>query len=427
MMLGFYRMDSVLQRNDEVVTDPRMRRDDKERTDPRMREDDTRTGLNVPQVLRQAQHDNEGAGVVDSHPAFGDSLAWRGLFSPDTDKVEGESAVTLGIAVTYGKNIARPDEIEVVELFQVINQMKSDKLLSLISKIRGNYYSYGEALRPGAQLYVPSAIELFRNKYQALKRKLPWFCMATFSTSRKSGNLVSITGLIIDIDHVKNPEGLLAKIRDLIPEAHFAFRSPTDGVKIVFAFLKPLWVKDDADKLTADFKYIYEIQADKVEKALGVSVDRQCNDPTRACFLSWDRCAVRRNAYIDAEKILRERRLQPDGPSDSSGFDDENRLKTVDLPNKFSVPDDDFEKARQVVSGLAQISFEYKDFVKVGMALYAGFGERGKALWMILKDNPNYSDNERSMNTHWRSFHSVKSIKLATLFYIGDQYGIHIN
>jgi len=75
------------------------------------------------------------------------------------------------------------------------------------------------------------------------------------------------------------------------------------------------------------------------------------------------------------------------------------------------------------VERLAQVVIPYSDWIRVGMALYSGFGEDGKELWQLFLANPHYRDTQREMDAHWRSFRRVRSISLETLFYLGGKYG----
>jgi hypothetical protein len=85
---------------------------------------------------------------------------------------------------------------------------------------------------------------------------------------------------------------------------------------------------------------------------------------------------------------------------------------------------DDWLKAQNIVAVLSQIRIDYRDWIKVGMALYARFGEQGKYLWDYFLSNPNYNDTERTIDAHWRSFRSVNRVSLASLFFVAQKYGI---
>ena len=116
---------------------------------------------------------------------------------------------------------------------------------------------------------------------------------------------------------------------------------------------------------------------------------------------------------------------------------EQNRMNPVDRPDKSGVPVDtpireirvirgqesDFEKASKVVQKLAQMVIPYSDWYRIGLALYAGFGEAGRPLWDIFLANPHYQDTQRGLDAKWNSFRGVREITLATLFEIGGRHG----
>ncbi len=86
--------------------------------------------------------------------------------------------------------------------------------------------------------------------------------------------------------------------------------------------------------------------------------------------------------------------------------------------------EDDYARAEYIVSILAAIKIAYLDWVKIGQALYAGFGERGKPLWDYFLDNPHYKESINNLNVHWYSFRNTHSVTLASLFYVAKIYGV---
>ncbi|MCB5284941.1 MAG: PriCT-2 domain-containing protein [Candidatus Cloacimonetes bacterium] len=84
---------------------------------------------------------------------------------------------------------------------------------------------------------------------------------------------------------------------------------------------------------------------------------------------------------------------------------------------------DDYEKASKVVLKLAQRQIPYSDWYRIGLALYAGFGEAGRPLWDLFLANPHYRDTQRELDAKWNSFRGVREITLATLFEIGGRHG----
>jgi hypothetical protein len=86
--------------------------------------------------------------------------------------------------------------------------------------------------------------------------------------------------------------------------------------------------------------------------------------------------------------------------------------------------EEDYERAEAVVNRLARMVINHDDWVKCGLALYAGFGERGKELWDMFLHNPHYQDSQSFLDSKWRSFRANRTITLGTLFYIGEKYGV---
>ena len=92
------------------------------------------------------------------------------------------------------------------------------------------------------------------------------------------------------------------------------------------------------------------------------------------------------------------------------------------VENNATSPDD-FEKASQIVQKLAQCVIPYSDWYRIGLALYAGFGEAGRQLWNLFLANPHYNDSQRDLDAKWNSFRNPREITLATLFEIGGRHG----
>ncbi len=113
--------------------------------------------------------------------------------------------------------------------------------------------------------------------------------------------------------------------------------------------------------------------------------------------------------------------IQPSGNPETPSKDLDSSLRWNDGQ---STPDD-FEKASKIVQKLAQMRIPYSDWYRVGLALYAGFGEAGRPLWDLFLNNPHYQDQQWELDAKWRSFRNVREITLATLFEIGGRYGIN--
>jgi hypothetical protein len=408
---GKNSLDSCLRRNDDQVE----RGDDVGTGVPACTGNATCETHVTTDLSRQA-----GTHVTTSRKA--DTKAWVPDQSGDHN-----------VLVTYGRNIAKPSDIITVSMLWVEAEIKSGRHQAAIQRLRDCYDCYMEAWQDGGN--SPKFIAELKRNYQTAKLKLPWFSLAVFTGRRSSDKVRAIYGVILDFDDVRDTEHFKERVRDNIREAHMAFVSPSGkGVKVLFLFKEPLPVNDaNRAQVTEDYKYVYEHLLAKVENTLGVRGDHCTKDLARVCFVSDDPILFKRNVYVDIDEILAEARrkadvakatglvLNPPATPSCEGL----RPSTPVINNGISPhnPEEEFERAREVVRKLAAIRFDYKDFVKAGMALYSGFGERGKEIWMLLMDNPNYSDTVRSMETHWNSFRSVKNVTLASLYYVGGKYG----
>lgn len=86
---------------------------------------------------------------------------------------------------------------------------------------------------------------------------------------------------------------------------------------------------------------------------------------------------------------------------------------------------DDYEKAHKIITQLCQAGINYNDWIRMGLAIYARFGEGGKPLWDLFMTNPYYNDTQRQMDSHWYSFRSVNKTSLGTLFYLAQKYNVY--
>gem|GEM_PF-6894341 len=112
----------------------------------------------------------------------------------------------------------------------------------------------------------------------------------------------------------------------------------------------------------------------------------------------------------------------PAGRRHSECGDEASTSRPLDLPT--SQPPGDYAKAEKAVLSLSKLVIDYHDWIRIGQSLYAGFGEEAKPLWDMFLDNPNYTDDQRLINLKWNSFKNVRTITLATLFYMADKYGV---
>ena len=259
------------------------------------------------------------------------------------------------------------------------------------------------------------------------------------------------------------PDSTIESLKSLaiakLPYIRYAFRSVNDGVKLVAQFTKDITNERDYCK-------IYVFLAMQIEWALKRICDNT-HDPARACFLSYDPALLinhqvkpldPRVTLKQADEVMKlsfPRRQESMSPSQAQesfspnltphSCESRNLTQLREIPDQVrdegvcGVPANansplqnvasasdgtDYAKAEKAVLGLSKLVIDYYDWIKIGQSLFAGFGQDGKALWDMFMDNPNYNDDQRLINLKWFSFRNVRSITLATLFYMAEKYGV---
>ena len=323
--------------------------------------------------------------------------------------------VTVGMAVTAPALIAERDVSYVMDCVRE-GKFEGKDLKALIVTIR-------------SLPKEPAALST------GMKKALPWFSGSTFNRRRGNEFFKAAWFMVFDLDHVPDIEGLKHQAVEKLPFLRYAFQSVRDGVKLVAEFASPITKEED-------FRTIWKYLALRVEKALAIKVD-STPDPARACFLSYDpELLVNRNCRpLDVKKTLQEAEAvadlmritsarKVDVPVDqrpAGTCEVKGSLLRSEVNGDVNLPvqsPDDYEKASKVVQLLAQMVIPYSDWYRIGLALYAGFGEAGRPLWDLFLANPHYQDTQRDMDAKWNSFRNVREITLATLFEIGGRYGL---
>jgi hypothetical protein len=248
-------------------------------------------------------------------------------------------------------------------------------------------------------------------------------------------------------------EYLKREVLSKLDWVRFAFTSPSGGLKVGIQFKQPLFREPD-------YKMVYLYIQEFADNLLGLKSDAT-PDPARATFFSWDpalydnpdarqidtenvlkQCIAREVDTVARQESAAQLRIKnyeskessnpalhpscgasPQTPSDSS-------LRSF-APSRFCAEKTKIVITEQVLKDvddcigfLSRIKTRYHDWIKVGMALYAGFGESGKKYWDRFFNNPHYYyETQNNLDTHWKSFSQVKNISLASLFYVAEQYG----
>lgn len=135
-----------------------------------------------------------------------------------------------------------------------------------------------------------------RSKYKA--DNLDYITPGGIFRSRKESDILKPSGyMVIDFDHIPDPQGL---VRKLATDEHFetvlAFRSPSgDGVKWIVAL--PNITKPDGTAYT--YGEFFTMLSNYSRLYYGVEADPSGKDICRACFLPYDPDAFLNPLYIE--------------------------------------------------------------------------------------------------------------------------------
>jgi len=337
------------------------------------------------------------------------------------------SAITR--PVTIGYRVDHPTVIAIRDMSHVIASIRS-------GSVEGN------DLRP--LLAVIRAATSNPDLRQQLKRQLPYFLASVCERKRANANVKFAWFAIFDLDHVGDQEQTKQAIVDNVPFARYIFNSVTDGVKIIAEFDKAV----NNEKI---FVNIYDFLASRIEARTGFQPDAT-HDWARACYFSWDPrlivnprgktvniaqawqawkvwdelTACQRQAPVvtgltpdvipgltpdvvpglTRDPFLTERSANPEQKTGS-------RLATPQSGDP-GVRDDtqcnedpDPELAQHVIELLCKMRIQYNDWITIGYALYYSFGEKGRDLWLLFRNNGHYRDSGRYLMKKWNSFRNA--------------------
>lgn len=173
--------------------------------------------------------------------------------------------------ISYGLHITQPnDPLQRVQWEQVVRKIADPP----------------QALKQQVQL-LRQIRTIEPRKYQELKRELPYFCCSLFSPSvRRKENFVSISSLVIDLDHLNQTHNL-QEVRDTLkqdPGVGLIYLSPgSEGLKVAY------WLKSPClDEGLYSYLYKSYVKQFADRYHLHDVIDWKVHDVTRANFLSVD-------------------------------------------------------------------------------------------------------------------------------------------
>lgn len=272
-----------------------------------------------------------------------------------------------------------------------------------------------EAVRFG---YVQEVVETLRgtisqDEYKRIKiESLPCVTLSGIFEHRDSKGLVRHSGLMqIDIDNVEAYDPLYESIcRDNY--TYVCFKSP--GGRGIKAIVK---VNPSAETHRDQFKAL-EVH---YRKKLGVKIDTQCGDVSRCMLLSFDPkifCNPQSDVFEElsvSPKVLRDKTYP-------------TRKIPFTIP---STPNEPHEVIESIISSLQKLRLDitstYADWIKVGFALCATFGEGGRGYFhRIGSMYPRYSPEETEAKYTELMTRNDGSTTFGSIVFLAQQTGIKV-
>lgn len=272
------------------------------------------------------------------------------------------------------------------------------------------------------------------------------FAFCTFSgqfSQRSSDGLIQHSGFIcLDLDHLAGPnptpEAAFNTVYNLMDtlshdttlKPRLIFRSPSgDGLKVVVAF----------ERSAGSHQQFFSALAHYFESHYHIAIDRQCSDIARACFLPHDPCAYfyplddqprLSSPFLEQYTPVTNSNLHPDtaGPEAPAPAYPVAQKNTVATP--APLPENESERTRlqveavvqSIESAAADITADYTDWCKIGLALQHTFGEEGRPWFHRLsRFYPAYDSTE----TDRKYTHCAQpgNITIASFFAIAKAHG----
>ena len=241
-----------------------------------------------------------------------------------------------------------------------------------------------------------------------IKKSLPCCTIsASFKERRSLDNIVVKNKLIcLDIDrYTKSKKKKSNNFVDMLlvkemfmehPCTLYVGRSVSgDGMYVILRIY-------DEEALTEYFEYF----RDSMQR-LGLNIDESCKDYTRLRIYSYDP-----DAYFNPKAMY---------------YRIPKKKEPTQAKAREYVSKNDHEKVVKIIEVLEQtgmdITQSYEDWVKVGAALYDGFGDSGEDYFQRISSF--YSEYDPKITKQkWEQCRKMTKIKLSSFFYIANSYGV---
>lgn len=275
----------------------------------------------------------------------------------------------------------------------------------------------GPAYLKATAKYRESLANPDESERQNLKKQL--FDYVTFSgtfSRRSENNLISKSWLIaIDIDNVSNPEAMKQVLKsDPCIKTALLYTTPSGkGLKWV------IWIEHK----TISHTQFYSAVANYLMCTYNVEVDLNAKDISRASFVCHDPKAIvtpllsQSEKKFDPSKWMKSKRKNSNGQLINSS--------DVFASNAFSLVE---AVIYEIESQRLDVTSEYSDWIRIGWALCAEFGELGRTFFhRVSQFHPEYQRHETDSKYTELSKSNRGQIQIGTFFFIAGSHGIDID
>jgi hypothetical protein len=246
-------------------------------------------------------------------------------------------------------------------------------------------------------------------RYKEIKlANIPGVTLSGVFKARNKESLLKHSGLMqVDLDDVNNYEDLFAKlIKD--PLTYVCFKSPGgNGIKIIVKILP------QAETHLEQFFALERYYKDEY----GVVIDSSCKDVARCLLLSYDP-----HLYCNPFAAVFEECFTPFVAAKKVEFSKTNQLV---IESNLSSTDIVTQLIQEVSLNKIDITDTYENWMRLGFALSAEFGETGRSYYHQLSQvNEDYDASKCDTQFSKLAKSNTGAIKFATVIYLAQTKGI---
>lgn len=236
-----------------------------------------------------------------------------------------------------------------------------------------------------------------QGKKKLIKDKLPYVTISGKFKYRNDNGIEKHSGFIcMDIDHVENINEVKS---ELYADNYFysVFTSCSGNGLCAIAKINP---KAHLESFNFLSEHLYT--------KYNINVDEKCKDVSRPRFVSYDP-----DIYINEQS-----QLCPVKPI----------VKKKSQPINYVFQENDFtEIINQVTYSRIDLTNDYEDWIKIGLALASKFGEQGRDYFHAFSQ---YNESYNQAKADKKFTHLLKStdqkVSIGTIYYLAKQRGLNI-